>query len=71
MGDVLFLVLRRLRAPLITLLLVYAVSVVGLVAIPGVDGEGRPWRMSFFHALYVMSYTATTIGFATTEAARR
>ncbi|MFO0461924.1 MAG: NAD-binding protein [Burkholderiales bacterium] len=63
MGDVLFLVLRRLRAPLITLVLVYAVSVAGLVAIPGVDGDGRPWRMSFFHALYVMSYTATTIGF--------
>jgi Trk K+ transport system NAD-binding subunit len=63
MGDVLFLVLRRLRVPLITLLVVYAVSVAGLVAIPGADGEGRPWRMGFFHALYVMSYTATTIGF--------
>lgn len=63
MGDVLFLVLRRLRRPLITLIIVYAVSVAGLVAIPGVDNEGRPWQMSFFHALYVMSYTATTIGF--------
>ncbi|RPH43509.1 MAG: potassium transporter TrkA [Burkholderiales bacterium] len=63
MGDVLFLVLRRLRVPLITLLVVYAVSVAGLVAIPGVDGDGRPWRMGYFHALYVMSYTATTIGF--------
>ncbi|MFZ4760900.1 MAG: NAD-binding protein, partial [Burkholderiaceae bacterium] len=63
MGDILFLVLRRLRAPLITLIVVYAVSVAGLVAIPGVDAEGRPWKMSYFHALYVMSYTATTIGF--------
>jgi Trk K+ transport system NAD-binding subunit len=63
MGDVLFLVLRRLRAPLITLLMVYAISIAGLVAIPGVDGDGQPWRMGFFHALYVMSYTATTIGF--------
>ena len=63
MGDVLFLVLRRLRAPLLVLLLVYAVSIAGMVAIPGVDDEGRPWRMGFFHALYVMSYTATTIGF--------
>ncbi len=63
MGDVLILVLRRLRAPLITLLVVYGVSIAGLVAIPGVDGEGRPWRMGYFHALYVMSYTATTIGF--------
>jgi voltage-gated potassium channel len=63
MGDVLFLVLRRLRAPLLTLLIVYAVAIAGMVAIPGVDLEGRPWRMGFFHALYVMSYTATTIGF--------
>jgi Trk K+ transport system NAD-binding subunit len=63
MGDVLFLVLRRLRAPLITLIVVYAVSIAGMVAIPGMDTEGRPWRMGFFHALYVMSYTATTIGF--------
>jgi Trk K+ transport system NAD-binding subunit len=63
MGDVLFLALRRLRAPLIVLIAVYAISVAGLVAIPGVDGEGRPWRMGIFHAFYVMSYTATTIGF--------
>jgi voltage-gated potassium channel len=63
MGDVLFLVLRRLRAPLITLIVVYAISIAGMVAIPGMDADGRPWRMGFFHALYVMSYTATTIGF--------
>jgi voltage-gated potassium channel len=63
MGDVLFLILRRLRYPLITLILVYAVSIAGMVMIPGVDQHGQPWRMSIFHAFYVMSYTATTIGF--------
>jgi Trk K+ transport system NAD-binding subunit len=63
MVDVLFLVLRRLRSPLITLLLAYAISIAGMVAIPGVDDTGQPWRMGYFHALYVMSYTATTIGF--------
>ena len=63
MGDVLFLVLRRLRAPLITLIAVYAIAVVGLVAVPGETPDGQPWRMGFFHAFYVMSYTATTIGF--------
>lgn len=63
MGDVLFLILRRIRAPLITLIVVYAVSMIGLVAIPGADAAGKPWTMSFFHAFYVMSYTATTIGF--------
>jgi len=63
MGDVIFLVLRRLRAPLITLIAVYAISVAGLALIPGLDAKGEPGRMSIFHAFYVMSYTATTIGF--------
>jgi voltage-gated potassium channel len=63
MGDVLFLILRRIRAPLITLIAVYAVSVGGLALIPAVDAQGNPGRMSIFHAFYVMTYTATTIGF--------
>jgi Trk K+ transport system NAD-binding subunit len=63
LGDVLFLALRRLRAPLITILCVYAVSVGGLTLMPGVDAQGRPENMGFFHAFYVISYTATTIGF--------
>lgn len=41
----------------------YAISVAGLALIPGVDGEGHRAPMSIFHAFYVMSYTATTIGF--------
>ncbi len=63
MGDVIFLVLRRLRSPLITLIAVYAISVGGLALIPGLDADGNPGRMSIFHAFYVMSFTATTIGF--------
>lgn len=63
MGDVLFLALRRLRAPLITIICVYAISVGGLTLIPGLDAAGKPATMSFFHAFYVVSYTATTIGF--------
>ena len=58
-----FLVLRRMRAPLLGLIVIYAISVLGLTLVPGVDDAGRPWRMSFFHAFYFMSYTATTIGF--------
>lgn len=49
--------------PLILLIAVYAVTVLGFVLIPGVDNQGRPWQMGFFHAFYVVSYTATTIGF--------
>ncbi|SEO47338.1 potassium channel family protein [Trujillonella endophytica] len=58
-----FVVLRRLRAPLITLILVFTISVVGLSLVPGQDAAGRPARMSVFDAFYFMSYTATTIGF--------
>lgn len=63
MHNILFLLLRRLRTPLILLITVYAITVLGFVLIPGVDDKGRPWHMSFFHAFYVVSYTATTIGF--------
>jgi Trk K+ transport system NAD-binding subunit len=62
-SETVFLVLRRMRAPLIVLISIFAVSVAGLTLIPGVDAQGRPWRMGFFDAFYVMSYTATTIGF--------
>jgi voltage-gated potassium channel len=58
-----FLVLRRIRAPLIVLVVIFSVSVLGLTLIPGVDDEGRPFQMGIFDAFYVMSYTATTIGF--------
>jgi Trk K+ transport system NAD-binding subunit len=63
MSDALFLILRRLRAPLIALIVVYAISVGGLALMPGVAPDGTPQRMSIFHAFYVISYTATTIGF--------
>jgi voltage-gated potassium channel len=62
-SEAVFLVLRRMRVPLIVLIVIFAVSVLGLTLIPGVDAQGRPWRMGFFDAFYVMSYTATTIGF--------
>ncbi|MCC6870052.1 MAG: NAD-binding protein [Burkholderiales bacterium] len=61
--STIFLVLRRLRLPLIALILIYAIAVLGLTLVPGVDDQGRPWKMSFFHAFYFMTYTATSIGF--------
>ncbi len=63
MDSVLFLALRRLRLPIIMLIAIYSVGVIGLVLIPGTDADGRPWQMSFFHAFYFLSYTASTIGF--------
>ncbi|MDI6748926.1 MAG: NAD-binding protein [Rhodocyclaceae bacterium] len=63
-GSAFFIVLRRMRAPLILLIVVYAVSILGLTLIPGADAEGKPAPpMSFLHAFYFVSYTATTIGF--------
>ncbi len=58
-----FLVMRRLRAPLITLIVIFFVSVIGLTLIPGVDPEGRRAYVSLFESFYFMSFTATTIGF--------
>jgi Trk K+ transport system NAD-binding subunit len=58
-----FLILRRMRVPLIVLIVIFAISVLGLTVIPGQDDAGQPVRMGFFDAFYVMSYTATTIGF--------
>ena len=63
MSDILTLILRRMRAPLVTLISTYAIAVIGLSLMPGVDPQGNPWRLSLFDAFYVMSYTATTIGF--------
>lgn len=62
--SVFFLILRRLRTPLILLICILAISVLGLTLAPGLpDEHGNPQYLSFFHALYFMSYTATTIGF--------
>lgn len=63
MNSILFLVLRRMRIPLITLIVSYAIAVLGFTLMPGVDSQGHPWRMSLFESFYVVSYTATTIGF--------
>jgi voltage-gated potassium channel Kch len=63
LNSTLLLTLRRLRAPIILLVVVFAIGIVGLVLIPGVDEQGRPWHMSVFQAFYFMTYTASTIGF--------
>jgi voltage-gated potassium channel Kch len=62
-NSTLLLTLRRLRAPIVLLIVIYAVGMMGLVLIPGVDENGQPWRMTLFQAFYFTSYTASTIGF--------
>ncbi len=63
MDTVLFLVLRRMRAPLLLISTVYAVATLGLTAIPGIDDSGNIWYMDFFHAFYFVTFMGTTIGF--------
>ncbi len=58
-----FIVMREMRRPLIALLLVYSLSILGMVFIPGVKINGVTQYMSIFHAFYFMTYTATTTGF--------
>lgn len=63
METLVFLFFRRMRAPLLVLLGAYAISIGGLVLMPGVDEQGNPWRFDFFHAFYFVSYMGSTIGF--------
>ena len=61
--DAIFLALRRIRVPLIVLILIFSIAVLGLVLIPGRDADGAPTHLSVLDAFYFISYTATTIGF--------
>jgi Trk K+ transport system NAD-binding subunit len=63
MNTIVFLVMRRMRLPLLVLLTVYTTAVVGMTLIPGVDDKGQTWYMDFFHAFYFVSFMGTTIGF--------
>lgn len=63
MNTAFFIALRRLRLPIIALICSYSIGVTGLVLIDGTDANGKAVPMSWFHAFYFMSYTATTIGF--------
>lgn len=64
--DALFILMRRMRGPLVLLILIFAVDVFGLTLMPGVDEQGNPYRLTLFDAFYFMSYTATTIGYGET-----
>lgn len=61
--TVIYLVLKRLRAPLILLIVAWTVSILGLTLIPGVTVDGEERYMTIFESFYFVSYMATTIGF--------
>ncbi len=63
MNDILWLTMRRMRLPLILLLIVYFGSVFVMVSVPGVDDTGQTVHLTFLDAAYFVTIMATTIGF--------
>ena len=68
-GAAFFLAARRLRAPVLLIVAVFALSMAGLLLIPGSDADGAAWHFTPSQALYFVAYTATTIGFGEIPAA--
>lgn len=59
--DALFLVLRRMRTPLVVVVSVFALMTFGLSLMPGT--AENPERLTVFDSFYVISYTGLTIGY--------
>ncbi len=64
MNDQIFwIILKRLRIPFLVIIVTFAITMLGLTLIDGMDDKGNVYRMSFFDAFYFVSYMASTIGF--------
>jgi len=63
MYSILALFFQRMRTPLIVLISAYSIAILGFTLVPGIDEDGQAWTMNFLQALYVVSYTGSTIGF--------
>ena len=62
-NQIFWIVLKRLRIPFLVIIVTFTISIIGMVLIPGVTSNGKPYHFSFFDAFYFVSYMATTIGF--------
>lgn len=62
-NNAFWIVLQKLRAPLLVIIVTYSIAILGMVLIPGVDDNGKVYHLSFFDAFYFVSYMASTIGF--------
>ena len=62
-AEAVFLILRRMRAPLIVVITTFSFCTAGMMLMPGVDPEGNPYRLNVFDAFYQMTITLTTVGF--------
>lgn len=59
----LWIVLNRMRTPLLVLIVSYCIAIIGFLFIEGIDDHGKMYQMNIFDAFYAVTYTATTIGF--------
>ena len=62
--DVIFLLMRRMRAPFIVVITTFSICTTGLMLMPGVDAQGNPYRLTVFDAFYQMTITLTTVGYS-------
>jgi len=62
-NNALWIILQKLRAPLIVIIVTYSIAILGMVLIPGIDDDGKVYNLTFFDAFYFVSYMASTIGF--------
>ncbi len=62
-NNAFWIILQKLRAPLLVIIITYSIAILGMVLIPGMDDSGKVYHLSFFDAFYFVSYMASTIGF--------
>lgn len=61
--NALWIILQKLRTPLLVIIVTYSIAILGMVIIPGMDDSGHLYHLTFFDAFYFVSYMASTIGF--------
>jgi len=62
-NNIFWIIIRRMRTPLLVIIITFSITILGLVLIPGVDSNGKPYHMTFLDAIYFVSFMASTIGF--------
>lgn len=62
-NNSLWIILNRMKAPFLVLIATYTISIIGFLLIDGIDDKGQLYHMTIFDSFYVVTYTATTIGF--------
>ncbi len=61
--EVIFLIMRRMRMPLLVVIATFSLCTAGMMLMPGTDLDGNPYRLTIFDAFYQMTITLTTVGY--------